>query len=125
MTEDQRLDVLKRLGLVLVLCILVWAIVSCSNENTKKAEQERQDRELQALLQRSHESYLHYQKTHSNTSSSNRSTGSNYSSRSGSYSPGGDPYEVEKYRSPDDFADDWEDDFDDWDEALDYWEDAQ
>ena len=29
----------------------------------------------------------------------------------------------EKYSNPDDFADDWEDDFDSWEDAYDYWED--
>ncbi len=35
----------------------------------------------------------------------------------------GDIYGAEKYSNPDDFADDWEDDFDSWEDAYDYWED--
>ena len=36
----------------------------------------------------------------------------------------GDIYSAEKYNNPDDFADDWEDDFDSWEDAYEYWEDA-
>ncbi len=35
----------------------------------------------------------------------------------------GDIYGAEEYTNPDDFADDWEDDFDSWEDAYDYWED--
>ena len=35
----------------------------------------------------------------------------------------GDIYEVEKYNDPDEFADEWEDDFDSWEDAYEYWED--
>ena len=35
-----------------------------------------------------------------------------------------DPYDVDDYDDPDDFASEWEDEFDDgYDEAYDYWED--
>ena len=34
-----------------------------------------------------------------------------------------DPYDVDDYDDPDDFAGEWEDEFDDgYDEAYDYWE---
>ena len=35
-----------------------------------------------------------------------------------------DPYDVDDYDDPNDFASEWEDEFDDgYDEAYDYWED--
>ena len=48
---------------------------------------------------------------------------SNSKSYGGSYYSG-DIYGAQKYNNPDDFADDWEDDFDSWDDAYDYWEDV-
>ncbi len=41
-----------------------------------------------------------------------------------SYYKSGDIYDAERYNNPDDFADEWEDDFDSWEDAYDYWEDV-
>ncbi len=57
------------------------------------------------------------------------SNGSNSSGRGSSSSSGSkhtysrnDPYNVDDYDDPDDFANDYEDEFDDYDDAYDYWE---
>ena len=54
--------------------------------------------------------------TKQKSGSSKKSSGSNYNS--------GDIYGARSYNNPDDFADEWEDDFDSWEEAYDYWEDV-
>jgi hypothetical protein len=49
-----------------------------------------------------------------------KSDSSKNSSTTNYYS--GDIYGAERYNNPDDFADEWEDDFDSWEDAYDYWE---
>lgn len=35
-----------------------------------------------------------------------------------------DPYDVSEYSDPEEFADEWEEEFDEWEDAYDYWEDG-
>ncbi len=57
-----------------------------------------------------------------NTTTKSQSGASKKNNRTNYYT--GDIYSAEKYNNPDDFADDWEDDFDSWEDAYDYWEDV-
>ena len=67
-------------------------------------------------------------KSYSGTSNSYSSNSNTYKSTSSGYKYS-DPYDVKSYKSADDFADDWADEFDDgdwgdaWDDATEYWED--
>lgn len=91
------------------------------------AEEEKRDREFNEVMRRANESIQRYKALYPDSSvGSNIAKSSNGSSRSSGsrYYYVNDPYGAENYKTPDDFADDWEDDFDDWDEAYDYWEDT-
>ena len=60
-------------------------------------------------------------------SCSSKSTGKSSTKKSGNSSGSYkyDPYDVYKYRDPEDFADEWEEDFDDWEDAYEYWEESR
>ena len=62
-------------------------------------------------------------KNNNSSKSSGKSSGKKSGNSFKNYND--DPYDVYDYHDPEDFADEWEEDFDDWEDAYEYWEESR
>ncbi|MCR4624846.1 MAG: hypothetical protein K5795_02605 [Lachnospiraceae bacterium] len=62
-------------------------------------------------------------KNNNSTKGNGKSSGKKSGNSSKNYND--DPYDIYDYHDPEDFADEWEEDFDDWEDAYEYWEESR